>query len=304
MDMKSKKPVNLKFDLPDFSKCIDFKRLEIEMGIVKIPPLPEVVFEKPVEQKKKIYAYDPSDLKLDKKLMEGIEINIKGLAGDDNGFLVHKGRKVVAYIRDQRIGIDYDKLKSTYKYHLCFCEKLREMEHEGKKRRYVVARKNVNKFSINDISQDPPKPFIVEMELCGYCRKILMRKKMYSNNFTLFEYFKKYDSYIPKRFSKVETIVKIQSYQPNQKELSRRYKKIVNYTCEACGLNCELEKHLLHLHHIDGDKSHNHPHNLRILCVYCHSQQKNHDHIAREFANEIFMIQALRKKQGFIKLGI
>ena len=160
------------------------------MGITKIPPLPEAIFEKPVKQKKKVLEYDPSDIKIDKSLKGGIDVQFEEIVSDKNGFLVHRGRKVVAYIRDQRIGIDYDELKSTYKYHLCYCKKLQEMEQEGKKKRYMIAKKNVNKFLINDISKTPPQPLIVEMELCGYCRNVLQRKKMYFYDFKLSEYLK------------------------------------------------------------------------------------------------------------------
>ena len=45
------------------------------------------------------------------------------------------------------------------------------------------------------------------------------------------------------------------------------------YSCESCSLSHWLGSSLsLELDHIDGDRTHNEPTNLRILCPNCHSQ--------------------------------
>lgn len=44
------------------------------------------------------------------------------------------------------------------------------------------------------------------------------------------------------------------------------------YACECCGMSSWQEVRLpLELDHIDGDATHNLPHNLRLLCPNCHS---------------------------------
>jgi len=53
-----------------------------------------------------------------------------------------------------------------------------------------------------------------------------------------------------------------------------------NYLAEARGYNCEIcgisdwnkKKLVLHVDHINGDPSNDHPDNLRLICPNCHSQ--------------------------------
>ena len=45
------------------------------------------------------------------------------------------------------------------------------------------------------------------------------------------------------------------------------------YACEVCGISEHNGKALtLHVDHINGDPSNNHPTNLRLICPNCHSQ--------------------------------
>jgi 5-methylcytosine-specific restriction endonuclease McrA len=45
------------------------------------------------------------------------------------------------------------------------------------------------------------------------------------------------------------------------------------YRCEVCGISEWAGKALtLHVDHINGDPSNNHPTNLRLICPNCHSQ--------------------------------
>jgi 5-methylcytosine-specific restriction endonuclease McrA len=45
------------------------------------------------------------------------------------------------------------------------------------------------------------------------------------------------------------------------------------YKCEVCGITEWAGKKItLHVDHINGDPSNNHPTNLRLICPNCHSQ--------------------------------
>jgi 5-methylcytosine-specific restriction endonuclease McrA len=45
------------------------------------------------------------------------------------------------------------------------------------------------------------------------------------------------------------------------------------YKCEVCGVSDWNNKKLvLHVDHINGDPSNDHPNNLRLICPNCHSQ--------------------------------
>lgn len=59
-------------------------------------------------------------------------------------------------------------------------------------------------------------------------------------------------------------------YAENWKSLCKLVKDRDCWTCQACGKTRKRWGHKLHVHHIDGDKTHNHPHNLVALCSVCH----------------------------------
>lgn len=45
------------------------------------------------------------------------------------------------------------------------------------------------------------------------------------------------------------------------------------YKCEVCGLcDWQNKRITLHVDHINGDPSNDHPSNLRLICPNCHSQ--------------------------------
>jgi 5-methylcytosine-specific restriction endonuclease McrA len=45
------------------------------------------------------------------------------------------------------------------------------------------------------------------------------------------------------------------------------------YKCEVCGISdWQNKKLVLHVDHINGDPSNDHPDNLRLICPNCHSQ--------------------------------
>ena len=58
------------------------------------------------------------------------------------------------------------------------------------------------------------------------------------------------------------------------RDVARRYiANVRGYKCEVCSIsNWQDKKLTLHVDHINGDPSNNHPTNLRLLCPNCHSQ--------------------------------
>lgn len=59
-------------------------------------------------------------------------------------------------------------------------------------------------------------------------------------------------------------------YAHNWKSLCKKIKDRDRWTCQLCGEQRKRWGHHLHVHHIDEDKTHNHPHNLISLCAKCH----------------------------------
>lgn len=59
-------------------------------------------------------------------------------------------------------------------------------------------------------------------------------------------------------------------YAYNWKSLCKKIKDRDKWTCQLCGERRKRWGHFLHVHHIDEDKTNNHPHNLISLCSKCH----------------------------------
>ncbi len=71
-------------------------------------------------------------------------------------------------------------------------------------------------------------------------------------------------------------------YCPDWSEISKAYRASTSYRCEICDINLSDSRHLLHVHHINGDKSNCDSSNLQAECLYCHSQNVGHSHIWAE----------------------
>ena len=164
--------------LLDFSRCVQLKDLHSKLGIIKPAVFPEIKFEKEIVKTVTTKAIDPDELQIDKKLKESfIDLDFEDIQINDD-FLGFEGRKVAAYIRDQNIG-----KFGAYRYHLCNCSTLQEMDSKGRLKRYFITKNDSGEFLVNDISQNPPKEIHLKLSLCQNCIKVLYRKKMYFRNF-------------------------------------------------------------------------------------------------------------------------
>ena len=289
---------------PDYSKNLQILDLHQKMGVLIIPSVPQVRFERLVVKRNTVEEENVEGKEIKRQLEEAsILVNRHELESDNQNLLTYKGRKVAAYIRDQKQGGNFYRKTSTYRYHLCDCITIQSMRTSGRERRYLATQRSDGFFEVNDLSgywNYRPKTGEVRLELCAFCRQELAYKGIYTHNFNLAEYFKAYDSEVPDTIRRVETVETMQTYTPDQDDLSREYRKAVNYKCQRCGVDCSSHPSLLHLHHIDGDPSHNIYSNLNVLCIECHSQQPFHSQVAQPKQNKekIEFIKVLRKDQG------
>lgn len=292
--------------LPDFSQAIDFIRLREQLGATVIPEVPPVRFERVRTERKEIVENDSEDEELLEKLRSTVEVSAAELSSDGRGLLTYRGRKVVAYIRDQRREIDEINKTSSYRYHLADCSTMQSMRHAGRERRYLATQRSDGLFEVNyRTGWGQRRRAEVRLELCKNCRDELPRG-VYQEPFSLKRYFEEHDSQVPRTVRRIETVEEVQEYQPTQADLSREFKKAVNYRCQACSVDCSDQDGLLHLHHVDGDPSNNAHHNLRVLCIDCHSRQPYHTQVsltarARE---QIEQVRRFRRLQGIAELTV
>jgi hypothetical protein len=287
----------------DYTKCVEIIQLLVAMGISEIPTLPIVRFERDIVRKIEHEHKDFEDIKISQQLIDSaISINKSELSGHPGELLEYKGRKVCVYIRDQRANVNFYNKTSEYRYHLCNCGTLQSMKNIGREHRYLTTQRYDGLFEAHDLTGHPVKKGLVRMELCQFCIQIMRQKNIYFYPFSLKEYYKKYDSYIPRTIKKIEEVRETQTYSPNQGEISKEYRKANNFICQICSVDCKESPVLLHLHHEDGNPSNNDRYNLNVLCVDCHAKQPRHKHMLSnpQFKHQIVIITQLRIEQGIL----
>ena len=195
------------------------------------------------------------------------------------------GKKILVYIRDQRGGY-----YSKYKFHIANCSTLNDAQKNNKYDKYVASVNTTNKFNVNIIHSNSwiEENKEVEMEVCKNCLSKLdfnnykterYRKKEIFENFTLDDFFKKYQkqSIIKPKYNSVTA--PFNNYTEDFKEIADKLKTEKKYCCEECSLSLLDNKRFVHVHHIDSMKNNNKRENLKVVCIECHSKEPGHSHM-------------------------
>ncbi len=218
----------------------------------------------------------------------GHDISPEELSVANDGTLEYKGRKVVVYIRDQRVQYQ------PYKFHVADCKKLTEMRDNDRYHRYVVSNRTDGTFTVNSYErgQIVKKNTAVKLNICKYCLNHLNYKGYVSSNeqtrtriynsFELDEFFGKYTSQITIEPAHTNVTAPADEYTVNWENISRGYRESANWRCEQCQVSLRDKREYLHVHHIDGNKNNNIRENLQALCVACHASRPYHDHLIRK----------------------
>ena len=230
----------------------------------------------------------------------GIEISLKKIEYAPDGTLEYEGRKVVVYIRDQHVFdsyelVDPDELvdpEELRKFHVASCSTLKLMRSKNRYDKYVVATRTDGKFIINFLVNNKihEKGERVERRLyvCKHCLNALdyqnyRNKKTQQNEirefFDLNEFFEMYGSQITSTPPETDITAPENKYSPDWPQIRERYKEKVEWRCEKCSIDLRKEKKFLDVHHINGLRNNNGEENLCALCIGCHAEQFQHQHI-------------------------
>ena len=225
---------------------------------------------------------------------QGIEItSLNDVEVDlQNGTLTYKTHTVVVYIRDQ-----YAEYFGAYKVHLSNCRTLRFMKTQGRYNRYVLCTRTDGTFRVYDRARKRDR--FVKLEVCENCLKELNWKgckgssnmKKFVDEFSWEDFFKRYDEYyVPERPPEpthADVGAPTNNYSRHQADYSYQCRERAGWKCEDCGISLKGGAgKFLHTHHIDRDRSNNHPSNHRALCVDCHNKQSGHslpEYMLQEF---------------------
>lgn len=286
----------------DYSKSYEIRRLQELMGVVHIPILPEPIYEREVIEISITEVKDEQYEKLKEELKgEGVLVKRMEIQGAPGEQLEYEGRKVCAYIRDQKGEVNFYNKTTGYRYHLCNCSTLQQMRASGREARYLITERDDGFFKVNAVGGYMgynTGSGEVKMELCSNCMTDLLRNNKFFSPFSLREYFKKYNSSVPRTIRKETSVTRVQSYTPDHNDCAREFKKLARYKCQICELDCNNHQSLLHMHHRNGDPSNNNSYNIKILCVDCHSKQALHGHMAGGFSQAIKEARKLKLQQG------
>ena len=250
----------------------------------------------------------PSDVltieEIERLAGEGIDIPLDEVRVLNDGTHVYKGRRVIVYIRDIA---EYGTRVSMPKYHLAMCSTLNTMIEEGRyQKRYVVATRDDGKFSIQKIRGDTVAKTDEELNVCQQCLDELkyksfslrMDRKLRTNavrEFSIkafFDEFGKSCVWATPRFDAMHAPSNV--YSPHFYKIAKTLKERRGYRCEQvnCGidLTAPTNQRFLHAHHVNADKSDNHPSNIKLLCIRCHASEFQHSHMKENPDYALFCI--------------
>jgi hypothetical protein len=282
--------------LPDFHNHQLFNELLQKMGA----ELVEIKMESTPWQK-----IDTDDLLGRLNSIEGILVeNIRDIKIQEDGTFEYKGQKVLVYIRDQRYNPRYG--RGEYKFHISNCETINRYIQNNRFDRYVVSTRTDGKFLVNIknsvTNSFEKKNVIMELKVCKNCLLNLSYKgyrghydpesiKIY-NNFKLKEFFSQYSTRHTTTPTHTDTNAPDDLYPDDFEQISRKIREECDWTCQNCGIKVKPEhRNFLHIHHINGVKSDNKRTNLKCLCIKCHAEQPDHEHL--QFSPDYFKFREL-----------
>ena len=229
---------------------------------------------------------------IDTQLREGIAVDINDIVILDNGLLSYKGRQVLLYIQDHgwRVMEALNDGALGKKYHVAYCITLENMQSKGRYHRYV-AKNDIDGVFLIDGKNKDSQEYIkgdTDLKVCKNCMKHLNYKgyegsslgikKQLFDNFSLEEFFEKYQQFF-KHKPKYKAGELESTYVDNWSEISISYRNSVNWVCENCSVGLTQYTELLHTHHINGVKQDNSKSNLKALCCECHANEPDHGHM-------------------------
>lgn len=241
---------------------------------------------------------------------EGIEVDLDEVEIDPStGLYLFKGQQVLIYIKYTRLPREtllYDKEKSR-RFHFRDCRTIQRMKDENRFQRYVAISRLDGLFPVISEEKETGEERELEAPL-GPCKNCLSeanyqsyadrseRRQAIWERFAIEEFFATYSSaisYIPVDCC---SAIDPSKYAVDWRQKSHEVRTRARWICSECHVRLERHRRLLHVHHVDHDKSNNWLHNLRPLCVLCHQAQPHHARMYVSVA-DAQRIKELRREQ-------
>lgn len=206
-----------------------------------------------------------------------------------NDIFLYKKRPIFLYMRDQFIAnSSYNRGTSSYKFHLCYCQWLKEADESNLlNKRYVVTNRADGTFLSNVILKDCNNERHDNKELllqpCRYCLgKINWQNYEFATpegrtniveTFNIKEYLAEVSEDVlaemqetTKGLHNVFSLPKKEYWLPAERK--KALKSQCGYRCQKC--HKQFKANELQIHHRNHNEGDNSPDNLMVLCTPCH----------------------------------
>lgn len=242
---------------------------------------------------------------------KGVTIDITELESTQ-GVLSYRGRQVLLFIPDHSYKGVQNVIKNPgdgNKFHVSDCWTLESMRKQQRfEDRYKVTNNLSGEFEIwgntNYGIRDEGR---ARLNVCQNCLKKLNYKGATSisgsafrlaKEFRIDEFFLTYSTLFRSLPKEIAENAK-KGYTENWPEISQKIRKDAGYCCKSCRVDLSSVKRLLHVHHINGEKSDNSSGNLIVLCADCHRKEPHHGHVHVK-RSDVLKINRYRKEQGLL----
>lgn len=248
------------------------------------------VMEMGAEQKS--FKVNAVDMPVGIESSSGVEVSIDDvttLEPDGPPVLVYHGQQIMLFIPDHSFG--YEKAvinprgNHARRFHIANCETVRKLRYEERFERFKITNSQEGFFEITGRYRDQKQS--VELSVCKNCLKELNyeefnklswhKKSKFVSEFSIPKLFETYKSFFMQKPRNPYSGKA--GYPDNWNQISRDYRKKVDYVCESCGVDLKAYPQLLHVHHKNGVKHDTKESNLEALCELCHSEQPSHGHM-------------------------
>ena len=233
------------------------------------------------------HPIDPIDV-------DGIDISGDDVEFDTDGTITYLGRRVAVYIRDQYGSRDSEPDRLN-KVHVADCSTLQHMRRQGRYERYVVTTRTDGLFSVNFLGAFGSAIRAEGVECRLYVCINCLRRLNYKNYnqcgpsehreirecFSLGEFYSVCNSRISILPSETDWSAPVNEYTDDWPAVRRRVRERANWRCSTCNvyLGDENMRRFLHVHHLNGLRCDNRIVNLRCLCIVCHVEEPQHQHV-------------------------